>query len=240
MRKINIELKLGEHGLLAGQNGSGKTMLAAWLIRYAKTRSIVFDTKAEPVFLKLPKSGNDEHIRIVHTVSEMISEAKNHRTGADYIIVRPPIEVVAEPFELDEYLYAIYENLTGFYTFIDEAYQFHRGAQAGKGYIGLLTRGRARGLSTLVATQRPAWISRFSFTETKKFYIFKLSDKKDWQRVGDIIPDIPKEGVKLKPYHFLYYEQGEDNYELIMPVNPISDVGFTPQVEDASPRRKWY
>jgi DNA helicase HerA-like ATPase len=240
-QQIDIRLNPGERGLIVGQTGSGKTYGAAWMLRYSTQRVVVFDTKHEPLFEQLPR--DDESLEIVSTVPEMLTAWRDTRRGPDYLIVRPPPALMADPFEIDAYLYALYDNAKNALVYVDEAYQLHRNAQAGPGLIALLTRGRARALTTLISTQRPAWLSRFALTESQKFYLFRLIDRADWARLSEIIPNIPREGIKLEPYHFLYYKQGEDDYTEMAPLKPIANLSYTPQADepdDGKPRRKWF
>lgn len=247
-RRVDIRLKPGERGLLVGQTGSGKTYAAAWLLRHSEQRCIILDTKTEPVFTKLPEGKPDdpmsETLAVVHSIADMLREYRDVKRGADYVVVRPSNEEVAKPALLDAYLSAIYETCRDVMVLIDEAYQFHTGATAGPGLVGLLTRGRARALTTLVATQRPAWLSRFALTESQRMYIFRLTDRKDWARLAEMVPGIPKEGVKLPPYGYLYYVQGDDAYRRMAPLPPIASLSYTPQVIDSEQkkgqRRKWF
>lgn len=59
--------------------------------------------------------------------------------------------------------------------------------RAGSGLIALLTRGRSKGISVLMSTQRPAWLSRFCFTEAQKYYIYRLTDRRDSKVLGEYI-----------------------------------------------------
>lgn len=237
-KTIDILLLPGERGLLVGQAGSGKTYAAAWMLRHTQQRAVIFDTKTEPVFLSVARGRNTI---VVHSRAEMMKalDAKNTRDRAHYIIVRPPPSELSDPMSVDAYLESIYHAHTNLFVFIDEAYQLHRNSQAGPGLIGLLTRGRARGLTTLVATQRPAWLSRFALTEANKFYIFRLTDRRDWQRLGEIVPGIPKEGIMLPKHRFIYHEQGDDRVYRMAPLPMVADLGYTPQI-DAKPERRWY
>lgn len=237
---IDIRLRVGERGLLVGQSGSGKTYAAAWMLRHASQRVVLFDTKTEPVFERLPIEY--ESLAIVTTRAEMKREIADDRKGADYILVRPSIAEISDPFAIDEYLSEIYHSFTNIFVYIDEAYQFHRGTQAGPGLIGILTRGRARGITTLVSTQRPAWITRFALTESNRFYVFRLIDSKDWARLGDVIPSIPKDGINLPRYQYIYYVQGDDAYTRMAPLSPIASLSWTPQAigGEGGKRRKWY
>lgn len=231
MARLDIRLSPGERGLIIGQTGSGKSFGAAWMARHAEQRVIIMDTKHEPLFDRLPKPG--EEALIVSSVAEML-EAVKRKKGAEYIIVRPPSTVLAEPETLDGYLAAIYEHARDVFTLIDETYTFHTNGRAHAGLIGMLTRGRSRGLTTLMGTQRPAWVSRFCLTEAQKYYVFRIADKRDWNTLSSVGPFIQRQ---IPKYHFLYWIQGEDESPRLMaPLPPIADLGYTPTGES---RRKW-
>src|SRR5215469_13931754 len=78
--------KPGEKAFIAGQNGSGKTAFALWLmVRIPVAPIFVYDTKIEPKFDKLPNN------TVIHTIEEM--QAAFDDVKVDYIIVRPPEEM---------------------------------------------------------------------------------------------------------------------------------------------------
>lgn len=235
---IDIRLKAGERGLIVGQSGSGKTYAAAWMLRYSSQRVVAFDTKYEPVFERVPSG--EETLEIVESKADMLKALGDKKRGPDYIIVRPTATELADPMQVDAYLDGIYHTQQNLMVYVDEAYQLHKNTQAGPGLIGLLTRGRARGLTTLVSTQRPAWISRFCLTEAQKFYIYRLTDSKDWARLGEIIPEVPKGGIRLDPFFYLYYKQGDDTFSRMRPLPMVADLGYTPQAPAEPERRKWF
>jgi DNA helicase HerA-like ATPase len=236
---IDIRLKQGERGLIVGQTGSGKTYAAAWMLRYANQRVVILDTKHEPLFERVPKGV--ETLEICESPQDMLRLWKDKKKGPDYILVRPPPALMADPMAIDQYLYNLYDNATNCFIYIDEAYQLHKGSLAGPGLIAILTRGRARGITTLVSTQRPAWLSRFALTESQKFFLFRIIDKKDWARLGEIIPGV-SDGIKLQPYEFLYYVQGDEEFQRMKPLPPIAQLSYTPQSEPETdePRRRWF
>jgi hypothetical protein len=59
----------------------------------------------------------------------------------------------------------------------------HHQGQAGVGLTSWLTRGRSRRQSFLGGTQRPAWVSRFVFSESDYLSIFSLNLKEDRKRM---------------------------------------------------------
>lgn len=187
----------GEHAVIVGQNGSGKTAFASWLLRRVPVSPVVlYDTKEEPKFAALQPH------RVVESIPDMLDAFDDD--AADYVIVRPPADLIGEPEALDEYLKAHYRHGRNTVAYVDEAYTFHRNGQAGPGLISLLTRGRSRGIQTILSTQRPSWLSRFAITEAKHFYLFRLMDDADKQRIGQFVPgfrDFPNP-VKHGFYYF--------------------------------------
>lgn len=211
----------GERALIVGQTGSGKTAFVVWMLaRVPIAPIIIYDTKDEPKFRRLPNS------RVVVTMPEVAAAYEDETI--DYIIVQPPVEMLGKPDELDEYLYYHYTHLRDSVAYIDEAYTFHNNGRPYKGLIALLSRGRSRGIMTIISTQRPQGIARLCITEAQKVYVFRLADKQDRKRIGDVIPDFGD--YPLPPKHgFYYFESGEDSANLFQPVklDRELDTGYT-------------
>lgn len=221
----NLHLpSIGERAFICGQTGSGKTAFAVWTLRrldYGPV--IIYDTKEEEKFPALPKSV------VVHDFDK-IKEYMNDEEF-DYIVFRPSSSDLTDSNRLDDYLHRHYAEYQHSVAYIDEIYSFHNNGRAGKGLIALLTRGRSRGITTIMSTQRPAWISRFTVTETQLFYIFRLVDRKDALRLSDVIPGFDRL-PKLKPYYFYFYRTGEDHPRLFAPItlDKGQDTGYTDKV----------
>lgn len=210
-------LKRGERGIILGQTGSGKTVGAMHHLRESPLSPVlVFDTKIEPSFENLPLS--DESMELIESGDDFLKQWKQ-RKQPDYLLIRPSMAEVANPELLDDLLLQFYSMGRGALLYIDEAYQWHVAGRAGAGLTGILTRGRSKGMSTLLSSQRPAWVSRFCFTEVQKYYIFLLSDKRDHQTVANYVPgfDLCQRPVK---YHSWFYHAGETESPLYCkPVN---------------------
>lgn len=220
----------GERALIVGQTGSGKTAFCVWMMyRIPIAPIVIYDTKDEPKFKKLPNS------RIVESPNEALA-AYNDET-IDYVIVRPPVELLGEPDKLDEYLFFHYTHFRDSVAYIDEAYTFHAHGRAFKGLIALLSRGRSRGITTIISSQRPMMISRLCITEAQKVYAFRLSDRQDRKRLADIIPNFDDYKQPAK-HGFYYFESGDDGAHLFRPVklDRSLDTGYTdePQSEQDS------
>jgi len=205
---MGLFLEKGERGLLVGQTGSGKTANALFQLRNAPVYPvIIFDTKIEDAFFGLPQG--DETIDLIGSIGDLERYAKQSaKHWADYILVRPGIDEVLDRDILDSYCRLVYNRFGPCTIYYDEMYNWHANALPLPGFVGLLTRGRSRGKTVLQGAQRPAWISRFCFTESQKFYIHFLNDERDRKSLDSMIPNFSR--VALPPkYHFYHFEVAE-------------------------------
>lgn len=159
--------KTGERVTVVGKTGSGKTTKILELINDSPVSPVlILDTKIDKAFPKaFPDAKIMEGLGIPGKKDEMT-------------IIRPLPEEAIDPMALDDWLQAIGRS-NNILVVIDEMYQVHRHGQAGPGLVGLLTRGRSRGITMLLASQRPAWVSKFVFTECEHFYFMRLLNPDD-------------------------------------------------------------
>lgn len=217
----------GERVLVVGQTGSGKTALVTHLLQHIPHAPIIiYDTKDEPKFLKLKAS------RAVTTMAEAAQLIEDKTV--DYIVVRPDISLLNKPEMLDEMLYFHYINFHNIVAYIDEAYTFHSNGRAHSGLMALLTRGRSKGITTIISSQRPVMLSRFCVTEAQKVFALRLGDKADRKRLSDVIPNFDDKPLPPK-FGFYFYEVGDEDVELFRPVplDPSLDTGYI----DTDPKR---
>lgn len=224
----------GERALIVGKTGQGKTAFFTWLARYIEAAPmLIYDTKIEPKFAALPNSRIAES---VDDVSELIDAGET-----DYIVWRPGIEILDKPRELDQLLLWHYHNAQGLPCYVDEAYMFHVNSQAGPGLTALMTRGRSKGITTLISSQRPSRISRFCITEIDKAFLFRLQDKKDRVRLDDLIEDFSALPVPKK-HHFYFFDAADDMEKPVL-MQPVKldaqiDKGYTDTDASAVPVTK--
>lgn len=221
MKEIDFFLGRGERGLLIGQTGSGKTQDGIYQLMQAEHFPvIVFDTKFEPAFDGLARG--DEFSEQVNDFDEFVKMAERKKKDMpDYIIVRPSAAELADTESLDRYSQLVYSAFGPCMAYYDELYQWHNAGKIGPGFIGLLTRGRSKGKTVLMATQRPAWVSRFCLTEAQKFYIHKVLDARDKKALASVVPDFDKLPDPPK-YHFYFYTTHSSRVSLMKPV-PLTD-----------------
>lgn len=217
MSKHEYFLNEGERGLLVGQTGSGKSRNGIYQLRMTKQRPvIIFDTKIDDAFLDLPNKG--EKLTIIESIDDFQRLAKKSPDQwGDFILVRPAEHEALDQKLLDQYSYTVYNNFGRPFIYYDEVYSWHDRGQPGEGLMALLTRGRSRGKTTLMATQRPSWISRFCMTESQKFYIHRLSDARDYKTLSNVIPGFDKVVPPAK-YHSYHYQVGDEKPVVVKPV----------------------
>lgn len=203
----------GERTLSVGQTGSGKTAFNTWMLkRMPASPIVIYDTKDEPKFLSLPNS------ILVHSF-DAIHEAIDHGEY-DYVIFRTPTVLLDKGSELDKYLFRHFTELSGIDAYIDEVSDFHSdGGRAFNGLRALLRKGRSRGITTLMSTQRPVFLSRFALTEAQQLYIFHLSHEDDRKALDKVIPGFrDKPNPRPKSYRFWHYNASEDLLQFLRPV----------------------
>lgn len=195
--KRTILPQTGERSLIVGQTGSGKSAFLVWLLmRVPMSPVIVYETKEEPKFQHFPG--------VVYCQTQDELDSAYQDQTADYIIMQPDIDTASNPTALDELLFHHFMYYPNSVCAIDELFMFHNAGRHGRGLLGLYTRGRSRGITTIACTQRPAWISGFAISEAQRYYAFYLemeADKKKLKPALLDLPDPPK-------YGFYYWESG--------------------------------
>lgn len=203
-------LEPGKRVALFGRAGVGKSHLSKWIVlRSTMMRWIILDTKHDPIY--------EEWIMI----DELPTTAKLHELWqiASQVVVRPrPHENNADV--LDLWLEMIHDRFNRFGIVIDETYQVAFGPRAGAGLTGLVTRGRVRGQTVVMGSQRPAWVPRFVFTEAIGYCIMSLNLLEDRQRVSAMVGDRWKRDVlrPIKERQWLWYDVNRDRLTRMEPV----------------------
>jgi hypothetical protein len=182
-------IKRGQHVIVIGQTGSGKTVCLTELIKRADYAPVfILDSKLDDAFLSCPLP--DESLIIYSKGLTAFDTWLNGTPGRkipDYVIIRPPVEELAEPETLDGYLFSVYTRLKIPAIFVvDELYMIHRSGRCFDGLTAMFTRGRSKGFSLYGATQRPSWVAGFCFSEPSHYYVYRLMDEKDRKRLSHI------------------------------------------------------
>lgn len=153
-----------------GMTGSGKTVAGAyWLSQrsYDRMPWIIFDFKG------------DELLNSIEGAQYIDIDRKPPKKAGLYI-VQPDVN---DKEGVEDILTEIWKNeKTG--IFIDEGYMLERS----KAFERIMIQGRSKKIPAITLSQRPAWISRFAFSEANFHQVFSLSDQEDYKRVKQFLP----------------------------------------------------
>jgi len=188
-----------------GRSGSGKTTAAVWHLSgkdFVQQPWVIANTKSDPLINKIAKIPGVKTIGIDDTPGN----------SGLYIVNPKPNEGV----KLDQFFGRIWEKQNcGVY--IDEGYMI----DVTDNFNALLTQGRSRKTPMIILSQRPAWISKFTFSEANFVQVFHLLRKADRKSVADFVPlDVDE---RLPPYHSFWYDVDQDELVRFNPV-PQADV----------------
>lgn len=184
---------------IVGSTGSGKTFAGVWHLSVADFHLrpwIIIDFKRDKLLSQL---GATE-----------ISFTGKVPAAPGLYIIRPIPE--RDDDLVREFLWKIWaqENV-GVYT--DEGYMLGNRNPA---LNALLTQGRSKHIQMITLSQRPVWMSRFVFSESDYFQVFRLNDRRDYDSIQAMISlDIRK---RLPPYHSHWYDVGADEGATFGPV----------------------
>jgi hypothetical protein len=182
---------------ILGRTGSGKTVAALWHLSKRDLRSrawVIVDFKT------------DENINNIQRARHIELGVVPSKPGV-YIVHPRPNQIT----ELTAYLWQLWEK-GNIGIYVDEGYMMGNN----EAFEAILTQGRSLHLPMIVLSQRPAWISRFVFSEADFFQVFHLNDKRDRKTVESFIPQ--SLDVRLPDYHSYYYDVGRDSLRTLAPV----------------------
>lgn len=84
----------------------------------------------------------------------------------------------------------------------------------------ILMQGRSKEIQCTMLSQRPAWLSRFAFSESSHFIGYHMHDRRDQKTIREFFNRYTEE--KLPDYHAQWYDVKRDKNYLLQPV-PSAD-----------------
>jgi len=198
----------GKRAIVAGRTGSGKSSLARWLLVRSPGHWVILNPKWTKAFNSLPNSKVIEGIDL-KKIEKSIFENR-------FTIINP-LSSQTDPDLLDVLIKWLHETFTDIGLCLDESYSVHTNGRAGPGLIGWLTRGRELKQSFLGLTQRPAYLSKFLFSEADYIGGMALTMEDDRKRMFEFTGREAYR-AKLAAYDWLWYDVGEDNLRALGPV----------------------
>ena len=193
--------------MCVGKTGSGKTQAGIWqlsLRSYDTMPWVVVDFKGDSLIAEIPGA------------KETTFDVVPSEPGI-YILRALPDDSDA----LDDFFMRVWarENV-GLY--IDEGYMIGNGKGDSRAFRALLTQGRSKRIPMIILSQRPAWLSRFCFSEADFFQIFWLNDREDRKRIGQFVPyDIDQ---RLPEYYSSWYNVSKDQLLTLRPVPAAGNI----------------
>ncbi len=197
----------GKRVIISGRTGSGKTVGATWLLSRSPGCWLILDRKYDALLGEL-----GPQVELGDNYDKLWAENR-------VLVVRP---TTSDSTELDDWIGHVSERWQHVGLFVDELYYIHKNGQAGNGLTGWLTRGRSRGQSFIGCTQRPAWVSRFCFSESDYIATYALNLADDRKRMLEFTghPDMLK---KFRRYRWGWYDVANDKLTKYGPV-PIQNL----------------
>lgn len=189
--------------VIIGRTGSGKTQAAVWHLsrtNFDEMPWVIFNFKGDELIDGIEKA--------VHIPLGVIPASPG------LYVVHP---LPSQQGEVEDYLWQLWEHgNVGIY--IDEGFMLG----INKAFEAILTQGRSKNIPVIVLSQRPAWITRFVFSEADFFQVFHLNDRRDKKTVEAFVPQ--NLSMRLPDYHSFYYDVGRDSLCKFKPVPDASSL----------------
>lgn len=182
-----------------GKTGSGKTQGGIWQLSqrsYTSKPWIILDFKYDDLIEKIP-------------YTREISYGKPPSKPGLYVLHPSPGDEEA----LEEFLWGVW-RAEGIGLFIDEGYMIPARSAA---FQALLTQGRSKRIPVIQLTQRPSWITRFSFSEADFIQLYQLTDQRDVKTVKQFMP-LPIENPLPGRYWSWWWDNVRNTKLILRPV----------------------
>jgi len=188
--------KQGEHVIIVGDTGSGKTYLESKILAL---RQHVVVVRTKPDDIKFPG---------FHKI-EKVSKLGFRRFGDDgkrvtRFLLTPKYE--EQRIETAAMLEKVWKE-GAWCIAIDETYYATEILKLERQMNKLLTQGRSKHISVVCGMQRPVWISRFAMSQATHAFIFRCEGR-DLKSLADALsPIIIKPVEDLREHDFIYFNR---------------------------------
>jgi hypothetical protein len=206
------QINPGTRCLVSGRTGSGKTTLAGWFLARSRQHWVILNPKHTKLYREMPYSISHHTfdpkliLRDVRRFKFVILELSGEEAESNY---------------MDGIIGWLHGALNNIALCADELYTLHSGGgRAGPGLMGWLTRGREKHQSFLGLTQRPAWISRFLFSESDLICEMDLTLEEDRDKLYEATGD-RHFLERVTGYRWLCYDVLKASTTLYAPVPPL-------------------
>lgn len=192
-------VRQGQHILITGRTGSGKSAMARALL--ARRRFLIFfRSKGDEVAWRMD--------RRTRTLRSSLSAMDDGRVERLELAPTPGAARSRESAEMAEIFYQVmqraeYKHKGGWTLYVDEGKAFDE--------MGLMpelehlaTQGRSKGMSLVVGTQRPTWISRYVISEPSHHISF-WHDGRDRKTLRECVSESHYDALcRVGEYQFVW------------------------------------
>lgn len=185
-------LRIGreQHAFIAGATGSGKSVLARFLVLDPlKQYSVVWDPKHSRTVSQWPGQ------KFIYSFDEL--EGSEERR----IVYRPPIEAGESAEEQLRFFRWIFEQ-GHVRCYVDECVALLDNQRGNLWFRACLQMGRELGVSMVCATQRPVSIPIITMSEASRVFVFRLNWPEDQERIKKITGISEREQQALGKHEF--------------------------------------
>lgn len=202
-------IKAGERVVISGRTGSGKTALGAWLLAKSTQHWVILNPKHTAGYKNLPGA----NVLKGFNVRKMEKSIEKHQ----FTVINFTGAEANDPMFMDSIISYLHTNFENIGVCVDELYSIHKKGQPGPGLVGWLTRGRELRQSFLGMTQRPAWVSRFVYSEAGAIVGMDLTMKDDRKRLFETTG---ADGFlkRMDAYYWRWYDVSNDAASFWAPV----------------------
>jgi hypothetical protein len=192
----SLEWNPGEHVILIGPTGRGKTVLWRELIRYREARDahvLIVATKARDSSLSglapggiITKRKLEKHERgYLLTRSWDKAVRIDHPRVLLWVKYRGPQSVIRQRAEAERALATIFAE-GGWTVVLDELRWFVDRLKLENWVIDLYLQGRSLGVTAMAGTQRPRHVPLEVYSNSMHLYIWGTKDQNDLKRLGGL------------------------------------------------------
>lgn len=193
-----------EHTAICGRTGSGKTLAGSFLLSESDLENrphIALDFKGDELLNSIKEAQHIKHHKLPSKSGLYIVRFMPHQKE-----------------EMERFFWDVWgaENI---HLHVDEAYMIDRNSP---GFNSLLTQGRSKRISLTCLTQRPAYCSRFIFSEASHINVFHLNDIRDRKIIEGFFPD--DLDVILPEFHSRWYDIKQNKIFRLLPVPDADNI----------------
>jgi hypothetical protein len=197
-----------------GRTGTGKTIAGLYHLSN-------YDLDSRPWVLLDFK--NEEHFDEIENLPEINFDYIPSKKDTGLFRLRcTPFDArgtVARLSRVDAYLVKLWER-EEIGIFADECYMLGNSEALNL----CLTQGRSKRIPMILCSQRPAWISRFAFSEASFIQVFDLNDARDIDTVESFVPIEWDKEKPLKKHQSFYFDIGDDSVVRLNPVPSMREL----------------